>query len=87
MKSHLTLRSAVLASASLSCATAAMADSDEWLCDSPAHNNPPVGCSMWGAKGLCTAYPLTQIWHCISGWAPSPGGGGGVGPAAVCDAV
>lgn len=53
---------------------------DDWRCDRPAHLYPPVGCALWGDdfdKGMCTSYLATGNWHCLTGWASMPGGGGG----------
>ncbi len=79
--SNLSLQPSTLIVLGLAAASATDARGDDWRCDRPAHYYPPVGCALWGAnlnKGICTSYPATSNWHCLSPWAAVPpldGGG------------
>jgi len=77
--SNRSLQPSTLIVLGLAAASATDAQAGDWRCDRPAHYFPPVGCALWGAnldKGMCTSYPSTSNWHCLSGWSPgSPSGG------------
>ncbi|MGQ0801250.1 MAG: hypothetical protein ACT4NL_14225 [Pseudomarimonas sp.] len=77
--SNLSLQPSALIVMGLAAASATNVQAGDWRCDRPAHYYPPVGCALAGAyltEGLCTSYPATTNWHCLSSWRASPIGGG-----------
>lgn len=73
---HPILRAGILAGALASLSAVAHARND-WRCDAPIDSFAPPGCAYIPEPddGICTSFPATGAWTCLSGWVPSPASG------------
>jgi hypothetical protein len=67
------LRIGALAGALASLSTIADASGD-WRCDAPIDSFAPPGCVYIPEPddGICSSFPATGAWTCLSGWEPAP---------------
>ncbi len=70
---HPILRASILAGALASLSAVAHAHND-WRCDAPIDSFAPPGCVYIPEPddGICTSFPATGAWTCLSGWVPGP---------------